>query len=66
MGDSSQPKFQSPRIRGGRKEAGLNAFTLSLTRWIEANNAIGIVSQAGRTDKGTLSLTLTQSPAHYA
>ena len=26
----------------------MNAFTLSPTRWIEATNAIGIVSQAGR------------------
>lgn len=28
--------------------AGLNAFTLSPTRWIEATRAIGIVSQPGR------------------
>ena len=30
-------------FEGFRKEAGLNAFTLSPTRWIEATNAIGIV-----------------------
>ena len=48
MGDSSQPKFYPLEFEGFRKEAGLNAFTLSPTRWIEATNAIGIVSQAGR------------------
>ena len=34
--------------RGLKKEAGLNAFTLSPTKWIERTNAIGIVSKAGR------------------
>lgn len=40
--------FNPLEFEGFRKEAGLNAFTLSPTRWIEATNAIGIVSQAGR------------------
>lgn len=31
-----------------RKEAGSNSFTLSPKKWIEATNAIGIVSKAGR------------------
>ena len=42
------PYFNPLEFEGFRKEAGLNAFTLSPTRWIEATNAIGIVSQAGR------------------
>ena len=42
------PDFNPLEFEGVRKEAGLNAFTLSPTRWIEATNAIGIVSQAGR------------------
>jgi hypothetical protein len=42
------PNFNPLEFEGFRKEAGLNAFTLSPTRWIEATNAIGIVSQAGR------------------
>ena len=42
------PSFNPLEFEGFRKEAGLNAFTLSPTRWIEATNAIGIVSQAGR------------------
>ena len=42
------PIFNPLEFEGFRKEAGLNAFTLSPTRWIEATNAIGIISQAGR------------------
>ena len=42
------PNFNPLEFEGFRKEAGLNAFTLSPTRWIEATNAIGIFSQAGR------------------
>ena len=42
------PNFNPLEFEGFRKEAGLNAFTLSPTRWIEATNAIGIVSQTGR------------------
>ena len=42
------PSFNPIEFEGFRKEAGLNAFTLSPTRWIEATNAVGIVSQAGR------------------
>ena len=34
------PKFNPLEFEGFRKEAGLNAFTLSPTRWIEATNAI--------------------------
>ena len=42
------PAFNPLEFEGFRKEAGLNAFTLSPTRWIESTNAIGIVSRAGR------------------
>ena len=35
------PNFNPLEFEGFRKEAGLNAFTLSPTRWIEATNAIG-------------------------
>lgn len=31
-----------------RKEAGLNSFTLTPKKWVEATNAIGIVSKAGQ------------------
>ena len=42
------PKFNPLEFEGFRKEAGLNAFTLSPTRWIENTNAIGLICQAGR------------------
>ena len=42
------PCFNPSEFEGFRKEAGLNAFTLSPTRWITATNAIGIISHAGR------------------
>ena len=42
------PHFNPLEFEGFRKEAGLNAFTLSPSRWIEATNAIGIISQPGR------------------
>ena len=48
------PNFNPLEFEGVRKEAGLNAFTLSPTRWIEATNAIGIVSQAGRHSRSQL------------
>ena len=48
------PCFNPLEFEGFRKEAGLNAFTLAPTRWITATNAIGIISQAGRS--GHLSL----------
>ena len=38
------PNFNPLEFEGFRKEAGLNAFTLSPTRWIEATNAIGLVA----------------------
>ncbi len=40
--------FKPLEFEGFRKEAGLNAFTLSPQKWINATNAIGIVAKAGR------------------
>jgi hypothetical protein len=42
------PNFKPLEFEGFKKEAGLNAFTLSPQRWIEATNAIGIISKSGR------------------
>ena len=42
------PNFNPLEFEGFRKEAGLNAFTLSPARWIEATNAIGVFSNSGR------------------
>ena len=40
--------FNPLEFEGFRKDAGLNAFTLSPSRWIEATNAIGLIAKSGR------------------
>ena len=42
------PNFKPIEFEGFKKEAGLNAFTLSPTKWINTTNAIGIISKSGR------------------
>ncbi len=42
------PDFKPVEFERFRKEAGLNSFTLSPKKWIEATNAVGIISKAGR------------------
>ena len=42
------PDFKPIEFDRFRKEAGLNAFTLSPQKWIESTNAIGIISKSGR------------------
>ena len=42
------PKFKSVEFDTFRKEAGLNNFNLTPKKWIEATNAIGIISKSGR------------------
>ena len=41
------PNFKPLEFEGFKKEAGLNAFTLSPQKWINATNAIGIISKSG-------------------
>ena len=40
--------FNPLEFEGFKKEAGLNAFTLSPTKWIESTNAKGIIVKSGR------------------
>ena len=40
--------FNHLEFEGFKKEAGLNAFTLSPQKWITATNAVGIISKSGR------------------
>ena len=40
--------FNPIEFEGFRKEAGLNAFTMSPTKWVESTNAIGIKAISGR------------------
>ena len=44
----NNPNFNPIEFEGFRKQAGLNAFILSPKKWVEATNAIGIISKAGR------------------
>ena len=42
------PNFKHLEFEGFKKEAGLNAFTLSPQKWINSTNAKGIVTRSGR------------------
>ena len=42
------PDFKGVEFDRFRKEAGLNSFNLTPKKWIQATNAIGIISKSGR------------------
>ncbi len=42
------PDFKPTEFEGFRRQAGLNAFTLSPKKWTDATNAIGIIAKSGR------------------
>jgi hypothetical protein len=42
------PDFKPLEFEGFRKEAGLNAFTMSPNKWVNATNAIGFIVKSGR------------------
>lgn len=44
----NNPDFNPIEFEGFRNQAGLNSFVLTSRKWIEATNAIGIVSKPGR------------------
>lgn len=44
----NNPVFKGVEFDAFLHEAGANAFTLSPQRWIDATNAIGIISRSGR------------------
>jgi hypothetical protein len=44
----NNPDFNPIEFDGFRKQAGLNSFSLTAKRWIEATNAIGLISRSGR------------------
>lgn len=48
------PNFKRIEFDAFMNEAGANSFTLTPQRWIEATNAIGIISKSGR-NGGTFS-----------
>ena len=47
------PNFNSIDFDGIKNEAGANSFSLTPKRWIEATNAIGIITKTGRYNSGT-------------
>lgn len=47
------PDFKGNEFVTFKSQAGLNSFNLTPKKWIEATNAIGIVSKAGRYGGGT-------------
>jgi hypothetical protein len=47
------PKFKGIEFETFKKQAGLNSFSLTPKKWIEATSAIGFVSKAGRYGGGT-------------
>lgn len=42
------PLFKPTEFEGFKKNAGLNAFTMSPQKWVNATGAIGIISKSGR------------------
>ena len=49
----NNPDFNSPEFEGIMNEAGFNRFILSVKRWVETTNAIGLVAKTGRFNSGT-------------
>jgi hypothetical protein len=49
----NNPRFISPEFEGIMLEAGLNRFTLSVKKWMEKTNGIGLLARTGRYNNGT-------------
>ena len=49
----NNPVFNSPEFEGIKNEAGLNRFTLSVKKWVEKTNAVGLLAKTGRYGGGT-------------
>lgn len=49
----NNPNFKGDALDTFRMEAGLNSFNMTPRKWIEATNAKGIISKAGRHGGGT-------------
>ncbi len=47
------PNFKTPEFRGIRENVGSGNYFLSIKKWVEQTNAIGVYSKAGRTGGGT-------------
>ena len=49
----NNPDFKPVEFDGFKKEAGLNSFIMTPTKWIKSTNAVGIRTKRGRYDSGT-------------
>ena len=49
----NNPSFKPFEFEGFKTEAGYNTFSMSPKKWIEATNAIGIITKSGRYGGGT-------------
>lgn len=49
----NNPNFKLVEFEGFKNESGSNAFVLSPQKWVEATNAIGMISKSGRYGGGT-------------
>ena len=51
--EMNNPNFKGNEFVTFKSQAGLNSFNLTPRKWIEATNAIGFISKAGRYGGGT-------------
>ena len=51
--EMNNPNFKGNEFVTFKTQAGLNSFNLTPKKWIDATNAIGIISKAGRYGGGT-------------
>lgn len=51
--EMNNPDFKGDEFVTFKSKAGLNSFNLTPRKWIDATNAIGIISKAGRYGGGT-------------
>ena len=49
----NNPDFKPVEFDGFKKEAGLNSFIMTPTKWIKSTNAVGIRTKRGRDGSGT-------------
>ncbi|MEO6849480.1 MAG: KilA-N domain-containing protein [Mucilaginibacter sp.] len=49
----NNPNFNSPEFRGIRENTGSGNYYLSIKKWVEQTNAIGVYSKTGRYGSGT-------------
>jgi len=49
----NNPDFKTPEFRGIRENVGSSSYFLSVKKWVEQTNAVGVYAKAGRYGSGT-------------